>query len=142
MRIPVNSPRLSLRRWGTHFRLWHSVFLVRLRLSIFGYASFLRSPVAAHARPSNLTPIDVARIVMRVSKFVPGALCLAQAITAQRELARLGYKTKMRIGVKPDSAIGIEAHAWLVYKEKVILGGSGTGLEDYEVIANLNSATT
>ncbi len=83
----------------------------------------------------------VASFVRRVARFVPGALCLAQAIAAQRQLAKLGYQTTIRIGVKSDSAQHLKAHAWLIYKDEIILGGAEEALEDYKVMSDINSAS-
>lgn len=48
-----------------------------------------------------------------VSRFLPGANCLARALTLSWWAQRQGLAAEVRIGVKPTSA-GIEAHAWSV----------------------------
>ena len=89
----------------------------------------------------NIDPASVSLIVQRVSRFVPGALCLAQAVSAQRILARFGFQTIMRIGVKSEATGELEAHAWLVCDDRVILGGNDSQLRDYKVITDMQSAT-
>lgn len=83
-------------------------------------------------------PEDITRIVVRVSRLIPGALCLAQAIASQRFLARFGVRTVMRIGVKTDSDDKLSAHAWLLLQEKVILGGRLTELREYRQLTDIH----
>jgi hypothetical protein len=73
--------------------------------------------------------LEIARIipmVVAISRYVPRATCLAQAITAQILLARRHVATTLQIGVaKPDSSDILRAHAWLEYHNRVILGQIG-----------------
>lgn len=125
-----------------HTQVWLSVLMVRIRLSRNGYSSFERSPVPVNQNRANVSPRYVSRVVERVSKFVPGALCLAQAVSTQRILAKFGFETVMRIGVKSDDTGALTAHAWLIYQDQVILGGSVSQLSQYNVMTDLTSATT
>ena len=89
-------------------------------MMIFGYSALEKNPVMVRSRKLDIRPADIAYIVGRVSRFVPGALCLAQAASAQRQLAKYGYKTTMKIGVKSDSNGSLLAHAWLMYQDSII----------------------
>ena len=62
--------------------------------------------------------------VKSVSNIVPHATCLTQALTAQEILAINGYTSKVKIGVNKDPKGEFEAHAWLEYAEKVVIGES------------------
>lgn len=129
-------------RLGKRFSCaWFLLFMVRIRLALFGYSSLQRDPVSVCPEKAGINPEVVAKIIERVAKFVPGALCLAQAITAQRQLAKMGYKTTIRIGVKAETTAYLEAHAWLIYQDKVILGGAENKLADYKVMSNIDSAS-
>lgn len=141
MKDPIRLPRLPFRRIKLYGRIWLSVMMVRIRLTIFGYRSFERSPVRVRSTKINVEPVYIANVVARASRFVPGALCLAQSLTAQRQLARYGFDTTMRIGVKSDDGGKLLAHAWLLHNDLVILGGTDVQLEDYEIMTDMKSAT-
>ena len=69
-------------------------------------------------RPVEQATLPLERIVWLVrvaSRFIPGAHCLARAITAQLLLAREGYLVQMRIGVRKRGN-SLDAHAWLEYR--------------------------
>jgi len=125
-----------------YFWVWFSVVQVRLKLASSGYTAFEQSPVKVLDEKADIDPAYIASIVQRASKLVPGALCLAQAVTAQRLLARFGYETTMRIGVKSEEVGDLKAHAWLIHQGRVILGGTLAQLEAYQVITDKKSATT
>lgn len=124
-----------------YLRVWLSLTGVRLRLSSLGYASFEKLPIKTCSHRTRFSPSLVAAVVQRVARFVPGALCLAQAVTAQRMLARFGFDTTMRIGVKSEPGGNLKAHAWLMFDDRVILGGSPSQLEQYRVLTDMNAAT-
>ena len=62
--------------------------------------------------------------VERVSRIVPAATCLVQAIAAQILLSQLGQAAELRIGVARDASGEFQAHAWLEYEGQVVIGGS------------------
>lgn len=140
MRPGSNRLRKSFRRRTLFAKIWFKLLSVRIRLSILGYPFFEKVPIKINPNKANVTPERYAVIVKRAAKFVPGALCLAQAITAQRGLARLGYETTIRIGVKSDETANLLAHAWLLYQERVILGGSDSELQNYKTMTDMKSA--
>jgi Transglutaminase-like superfamily len=66
--------------------------------------------------------------IRATSRFLPGATCLTQALAAQALLGRSGYPSQVEIGVAVineihDAARRFQAHAWLVCKGQVVLGG-------------------
>jgi Transglutaminase-like superfamily len=70
---------------------------------------------------------SVAQCVWAVrasSRFVPGATCLTQALTAQALLARSGYESRLEIGVTKDEAGRFRAHAWVVFAGAIVIGGA------------------
>jgi Transglutaminase-like superfamily len=69
-------------------------------------------------------PVDrILWAVAAVSRHLPAATCLTQALAAQAMLFRAGHVSRVMIGVAKDDRIGFQAHAWLVLEEKVVLGG-------------------
>jgi hypothetical protein len=79
---------------------------------------------------------DVTWAVRRVSRAVPGATCLTQALAAQVLLSRRGYASRLRIGVARAADNGLRAHAWLESDGVVVFGGSG-----FEAYTPLSAAT-
>jgi Transglutaminase-like superfamily len=78
-------------------------------------------PVGGGAR---LDPAPIVRAVQVVSRWVPGATCLVQALTGKALLERAGLPATLHIGVAKD--IGeFEAHAWVECRGAVVIGGSG-----------------
>lgn len=107
----------------------------RIGLSTVGYRRLAaRMPRTWRPEPTPAYARQVARRVRRLAAFVPGASCLTQALAAKYMLARSGHPTRILIGVrKGDEAV--EAHAWLVAGNAVILGG---GLRDYSLLTELS----
>lgn len=74
-------------------------------------------------------PQEISWAVDCVSRAVPGATCLTQALAAQILLSRRGHASRLRIGVARGPGGGLLAHAWLETNGVVVLGGSN--LESY-----------
>lgn len=72
-------------------------------------------------------PDRAARAVRRVSRVVPGATCLTQALAAQVLLERHGFPTCLYIGVARDSRETMRAHAWLEAQGMTVIGGALSG---------------
>ena len=68
-----------------------------------------------------------------MSRFTPKATCLVRALAGQILLERYGYTSSIKIGVS-KSKDEFEAHAWLEYKDTIVLGESET---DYTPILNM-----
>jgi len=69
------------------------------------------------------SPEKFSWAVVAVSRYVPSATCLAQALTLQALLSREGIHSDLGIGVARDDATGITAHAWVEIDGTVIIGG-------------------
>ena len=71
---------------------------------------------------------DTARMpwaVACVSRRIPGASCLTQALALQAMLARAGRACRIEVGVAREDEF--EAHAWVVCGTEIVLGGQGVG---------------
>jgi hypothetical protein len=58
-----------------------------------------------------------------VSRYLPGATCLTQALAAQALLTQSGFPSQVEIGVARDDLRRLQAHAWVVCQGQVVLGG-------------------
>jgi len=75
---------------------------------------------------------ECAHAISRAARWVPRASCLTQALALQRLLARRGLESSLFLGV--DRAVtpseaprprakGFEAHAWVEWRGRVLIGG-------------------
>ena len=85
---------------------------------------------AAAARPrvapqssGDAARIAIARAVTRAARVVPRATCLVQALAGDWLCARARVPVALEFGVSRGPR-GIEAHAWLVSGDRIILGGA------------------
>jgi len=58
-----------------------------------------------------------------VSRYLPGATCLTQALAGQALLTQSGFPSQVEIGVAKDGLHHLHAHAWVVCQGQVVLGG-------------------
>ena len=64
----------------------------------------------------------MASSVRRVSRYVPAASCLTQALATQVLLGRRGQVSSLRIGVTRSAEGELKAHAWLESNGEIIIG--------------------
>ena len=106
------------------------VLSVRVALWLLPYRvvrKWLTQRKAIHS--NNLGCAQIAWAVSTVSRYVPGATCLTQALAAEWMLRCHGYNPYFHIGVTKNQSRALEAHAWIEVEGKVILGD--TGLERF-----------
>ena len=106
------------------FTLW----FVRLGLWLLPFGALLRLV----RRPLGTSGVEVGRLTKTltvVSRHVPRATCLAQALAGQRLLAAHGHSSRLRIGVRKDGT-RLGAHAWLEHQGRVVVG-QVSNLADY-----------
>ena len=84
-------------------------------------AKLFQSPVTKNGQSPS--PEKFSWAVSAVSRYVPSATCLAQALTLQALLSQKGIHSDLRIGVARDDTTGITAHAWVEIDGTVIIGG-------------------
>jgi hypothetical protein len=66
---------------------------------------------------------EVVWAVDQVSQRFPNALtCLPRALAVRRMLASRGVSTTLELGVARDDQGKFEAHAWVLYEGRVIIG--------------------
>ena len=66
---------------------------------------------------------QVVWAVTLVSRYLPGATCLTQALAAQALLTESGFPSQVESGVARDDRRRLQAHAWVVCHGQVVLGG-------------------
>jgi hypothetical protein len=85
-----------------------------------------RRVVATAARGRKTHAVEqLAWAVTVVSRYVPRATCLTQALAMQVLLTHSGHQSRVEVGVVKDSRF--EAHAWVVCDGKVVVGAAETG---------------
>ncbi len=101
---------------------------IRIGMWLFPFR-FVKRSLNIFFRPSSPinseqdSPARVAWAVKVVSRYVPRATCLAQALTVQALLAREGIHSDLTIGVARGETSELEAHAWLEIEGQIIIGG-------------------
>ncbi|HIK07694.1 MAG TPA: lasso peptide biosynthesis B2 protein [Trichormus sp. M33_DOE_039] len=69
------------------------------------------------------TPVHKIIWAVDVStNFIPGAKCLARALTCQVLMNQRGDSPELRIGVAKDEEGKLKAHAWIEDQGKVVIG--------------------
>ncbi|NJR40333.1 MAG: lasso peptide biosynthesis B2 protein [Leptolyngbyaceae cyanobacterium CSU_1_4] len=110
------------------------LLLIRLSLRLLPFRIVLKlvqklsNPGGVSRKNCSLLPpcYPISHIVWRVnvsSQYMPGgAKCLARALTTQVLLNQQGYLPDLRIGVAKATAGQLEAHAWVEYQGRVVMG--------------------
>ena len=99
---------------------------VGLWLLSFQRLTALLSPSRRHAATAGAArrPDQIAWAVCAVSRYVPKATCLVQALTAKVLLERAGYSADLRFGAARNARDEFEAHAWVETAGHIVTGGS------------------
>lgn len=136
---------LSPRGWRLLLQAWLAVGIVRAALWIVPFPRVRR--LAAHLGRRSAragAPLAVQLVenrawaVQTVSRFVPRATCLVQALALQIILGRSGTSSELHIGVARGDAGGLDAHAWLEVDGTVVVGD--VGLDRYTALPQLREA--
>ncbi len=68
----------------------------------------------------------IAWAISAVSRYIPGATCLTQALAGEVLLRKSGHQPTLHIGVAKLNSRALEAHAWIEVQGKIVLGDVGT----------------
>src|SRR5687767_4024900 len=122
--------RLPEARRAALLEAFAAVAYVRLGLRVLRWPTWERvtGRMRQDRRPDGtaLTTVqDVAWAVERVSRAIPGATCLTQALAARLLLSRRGHASRLKIGVTRPAGERLRAHAWLESEGRIVLGGGG-----------------
>ena len=113
--------------WAERFLLLRALFVVcltRLGLWLLPIGAVRR--IALRTGKTTRVSHPVPRLVWAVkavSRFVPLATCLTQALALQWLLSRSGHTSRVHLGARRDAAGKFEAHAWVECEDRVVIGG-------------------
>ena len=82
---------------------------------------------AVRARETRSPRPSVERLtwaVEAVSRRIPKATCLTQALSAQLLLRQFGYDSRLCLGVARSPRGEFRAHAWLEHDGSIVIGGA------------------
>ena len=96
---------------------------VRLMLWLIPFSRIQNSLKGINIIKNEIPVFKLIWAVKVASNYLPSATCLTNALTGYSLLLRYGYPSLVKIGVG-KSAGGFEAHAWLEYNGKVVIGES------------------
>jgi hypothetical protein len=74
-------------------------------------------------KSDQLTSDRIVWAVATMSRYVPKATCLAQALAAQVLLFQYGYPSSVRVGVARGEE-KFEAHAWVENQGSIVIGAA------------------
>lgn len=130
-----------LRRVRLYTRCFFTVSIVRLALWMTKYQKLRMLLVrSCHEDPQTHrkgTVIHTLRAVDRVARLIPDASCLTQSIAGQALLSWQGIPSRISMGVMKTPDGSLEAHAWLVWNEVVVLQGDQRTVRKYRKIMDL-----
>jgi transglutaminase superfamily protein len=107
---------------------------IRLGLWLLPFRILLRLLPASQRREEEQLSIARAAWSVRVmSRYVPAASCLTQALAMLVLLNRFGHSSELRIGVVKNDADRLKAHAWVECEGKIVIG-SRMDLSRYTVL--------
>jgi hypothetical protein len=133
LRLPAGDRKILVKAglllWAVRLGLWILPFqMLRDLLS----KKNRKVVVAATTELPAIRKITVS--VKRMSRYVPVATCLTQALVTITMLEQAGLPGSLRIGVARSEAGKIEAHAWVESMGKVILGGTHVDIKRFTVL--------
>lgn len=131
--------RLGVRHFATLTRTMLVVAGFRIALVFFKYRQIAQR-ITVRA-PSKIVDKQAAYVaawsVKQVSRVIPFASCLTQALSVQYLLAKLGFSSVIRVGMRLDTTDAIHAHAWVLFEDLVLIGENGRDLSQYSVLTDL-----
>lgn len=111
---------------------------VHISLRLFGYKNTFITLKRWRPKQRSWNRDAICDSVQHAASFIPGALCLAQALAAQHLLKSVGVYATMKVGSRLNGGRDFEAHAWLVHDKTVILGARGINLEEFQVMTEFS----
>ncbi len=135
MKILTNYLKLSREDQHLLIKTFISMITIRLKLYLIPFNQLQKSIEKSNHKSANNIPLPkLISAVESVSYYVPQATCLTKALTAKKLLTKYGYPSQIKIGVNKSNKGEFEAHAWLEYAGKVIIGESE---QEYTLITDL-----
>ena|SRR4030042_2053805 len=107
-------------------KAWILLGLIRLGLELFPFSTLrkllnrLKSIIGGFEK--EFSEEQLVWSVTVVSRYIPKATCLAQALTSQCLLQQAGHQACLHIGVTEDDGC-LKAHAWVESQGRILMGG-------------------
>ncbi len=128
------------RRWMVMLRSEQKLFVVAavlvalVRVTLWLLPSrislrFVRRIAEPHTGRQYLPRPSAAQIsgaIETVSRCMPQATCLTQAVAAQLLLRRHGYQSRLCLGAMRSAQGAFAAHAWIEHDGRIVVGGAGS----------------
>lgn len=133
-----NTITLVQRHYKLLIKCWLLVIAIRLVLTFRGYQPVLEW--IKHAEPTPKRKLPVVLLIWCVdqtARFVPAASCLTRALALRYLLAQAGEEAKVQIGVAIDKDKQFEAHAWVTFEGRILIGGVEEDVDRFKPIVAL-----
>lgn len=80
----------------------------------------------------------IAWAITIASRYIPMATCFTQALATKVLLNRYGQRAKVCIGVSRSEGGQLQAHAWVEWNGRIVIGGSEASLQQYVPLVAAN----
>nr|WP_276202869.1 lasso peptide biosynthesis B2 protein [Brevundimonas nasdae] len=129
-----------LATWRYLAASWMFLIVFRIALRLAPYRMVKHVLPATRTAPAPDWVIARTRwAVAKAARASFGATCLPQALAAQVLLVLQGYAGTVRIGVRRGSSGQIQAHAWVLSGEKIVVGDDDEALEGFSHLTDLGA---
>jgi hypothetical protein len=109
------------------FRAWILLGVIRLGLELFPFSTLRklldRLRIKLGSLKKKFSEEQLVWSVTVVSRYIPKATCLAQALTTQFLLQQAGHQACLHIGVTEADEGRLKAHAWVESQGRILMGG-------------------
>ncbi len=108
-------------------KAWVLLGLIRLGMELLPFSTLKKllerlKPISSGFK-KDFSEEELVWSVTVVSRYVPRATCLVQALTTQFLLQQAGHQACLHIGVADTEEGGIKAHAWVESQGRILIGG-------------------
>ena len=108
-------------------KAWILLGLIRLGLELFPFSTLRklldRLRIKLGSLKKEFSEEQLVWSVTVVSRYIPKATCLAQALTTQLLLQQAGHQACLHIGVTEADEGCLKAHAWVESQGRILIGG-------------------
>lgn len=118
---------------------WALLVFYRIALAFAPYR-LVRRVLPVQRTPRSAPSWALARTrwaVSNAARAAFGATCLPQALAANALLSLQGYGSVIRIGVRRGESGAVQAHAWVLSDDRVVVGDDGECLESFTPLTDL-----
>lgn len=118
----------NLRKVDFYFIIVTFILLATIRLGLWllEFRILLKVINKLSTRKLPFSKLTLKKIIWGVNvatRYMPGgAKCLARALTTQVLMSHSGFSPELCIGVAKGESGELEAHAWIKYQEKIVIG--------------------